>query len=166
MHKANSNMLWFVNILCKIVKSTVVYFFYFVSQALTFFCSLLFLFVLFRGLLSFILRKPLANYIFFCYNQPYRTSYVSFYHLFLFAGSEMQHILQNCSEPVPRYTETLLCFGLKKKKKESTLLAYKRTSNYLKPCNSFMTNCSTPDPYCRILECFYKAAWSRFWNGL
>lgn len=48
MHKANSNMLWFVNTLCKIVKSTAVYFSYFVSQALTsflfitfFICSLL-----------------------------------------------------------------------------------------------------------------------------
>lgn len=52
MHKANSNMLWFVNILCKTVKSTAVYFSYFVSQALIFFCSLFFPFVLSLGACS------------------------------------------------------------------------------------------------------------------
>lgn len=65
MHKANSNMLWFVNILCKIVKSTAVYFSYFVSQALTFFCSLLFPFVLFWGLALFHLREATGLTIFF-----------------------------------------------------------------------------------------------------
>lgn len=102
MHKANSNMLWFVNILCKIVKSTAVYFSYFVSQALTFFCSLLFPFVLFWGLALFHLKKVTDLTIFFSATAN------SSHHLLLFAGSEMQHILQKCSEPDPHYTENLL----------------------------------------------------------
>lgn len=66
MHKANSNMLWFVNILCKIVKSTAVYFSYFVSQALTFFCSLFFPFVLFwGGLALFHPKEAIGLTIFF-----------------------------------------------------------------------------------------------------
>lgn len=87
MHKANSNMLWFVNILCKIVKSTAVYFSYFVSQVLTFFCSLLFSFVLLGGLALFHPKKGTDLNIFFSATAN------SSHHLLLFAGSEIKHTL-------------------------------------------------------------------------
>lgn len=114
-------MLWFVNILCKTVKSTAVYFSYFVSQALTFFDLLFSLFVLFWGLALFHLKEDTGLTILFpaTANSIKHAGYsISFYHLLLFVGSETQHRLKSVvSQVLTVLRVSSHCFELGKKRK-------------------------------------------------
>lgn len=170
MHKANSNMLWFVNILCKIVKSTAVYFSYFVSQALTFFCSLFFPFVLFLGGLALFHLKEATGLTIFFSATANSIKYTGQAIPSLLTISRLLALKCNIYyKSVASQVFTILRFcshfnGIKKKKKGKTPIP--QISSYPKSCYSIMTNCSLPDDACRIRQCFYKAAQSQFWNGL